>query len=79
MRASVENARLTAQLEFPPADLLAFGVGRSVERVVVLSGHCDNSRAGRPFRIVTTFEHGSVVGKLDWPRWTPEAIRGAGR
>ena len=39
----------------------------------------DNSRAGRPFRIVATFEHGSVVGKPDWPRWTPEAIRRAGR
>lgn len=35
----------------------------------------DNSRAATPFRVVASFEHGSVVGKTDWPVWTPEALR----
>ena len=35
----------------------------------------DNSRAATPFRVVASFEHGSVVGKTDWPAWTPEALR----
>jgi len=38
----------------------------------------DNSRAGRPFQIVATFEHGSALGAPDWPAWTPEALRDAG-
>jgi len=39
----------------------------------------DNSRAARPFRVVAAFEHGSPVGSPDWPAWTPEALRAAGR
>jgi predicted ABC-type ATPase len=39
----------------------------------------DNSRAAKPFRVVATFEHGSVVGKTDWPAWTPEALDPPGR
>jgi predicted ABC-type ATPase len=38
----------------------------------------DNSRADRPFRVVATFGHGSVVREPDWPAWTPEALRKAG-
>jgi predicted ABC-type ATPase len=38
----------------------------------------DNSRAGRPFRVVATFEHGSAIGEPVWPVWTPEALRDAG-
>lgn len=34
----------------------------------------DNSRAATPFRVVAGFEHGSVVGRTDWPVWTPEAL-----
>lgn len=39
----------------------------------------DNSGAGRPFRVIATFEHGSAVGEPDWPAWTPEALIDAGR
>jgi predicted ABC-type ATPase len=39
----------------------------------------DNSRAARPFRVVATFEHGSVVGEPVWPAWTPEVLRNAAR
>jgi predicted ABC-type ATPase len=39
----------------------------------------DNSRAARPFRVVATFEHGSVIGEPVWPAWTPEVLRNAAR
>ena len=35
----------------------------------------DNSQAARPFRVVTRFEHGSIVGDPDWPSWTPDVVR----
>lgn len=39
----------------------------------------DNSRAGRPFRVVATFSAGRVVGEADWPPWTPtDLVRGPG-
>jgi predicted ABC-type ATPase len=31
----------------------------------------DNSRAERPLRIAASFERGSIIGKADWPAWTP--------
>jgi predicted ABC-type ATPase len=37
----------------------------------------DNSRAARPFRVVATFERGSIVGEPDWPPWTPKGVRNA--
>jgi len=39
----------------------------------------DNSRAATPFRVVATFTHGVAVGGRDWPAWTPEPLRAAGR
>lgn len=39
----------------------------------------DNSQAGTPFRVVASFEHGSVVGEPGWPTWTPQALREAGQ
>ncbi|MGE0795611.1 MAG: hypothetical protein AB7O29_09775 [Acidimicrobiia bacterium] len=44
----------------------------------------DNSRAATAFRVVATFERGSIAGKAHWPAWTPEPHRnthhrGAGR
>lgn len=35
----------------------------------------DNSRAGRPFRVVATYERGRVVGGPAWPAWTPRSLR----
>lgn len=35
----------------------------------------DNSSARTPFRSCARFEHGSVVGKSTWPKWTPGALR----
>lgn len=39
----------------------------------------DNSSAERPFRVVATFQDGSVGGQPGWPAWTPEALRNAGQ
>lgn len=36
----------------------------------------DNSRAARPFRVVSNYDHGSVAGAPDWPTWTPAALLG---
>ncbi len=36
----------------------------------------DNSRAGRPFRVIATFERGCCIGEPDWPIWTPAALLG---
>jgi predicted ABC-type ATPase len=38
----------------------------------------DNSRARRPFRVVTTFEHGYRIGEPNWPAWTPAPLLKAG-
>jgi len=35
----------------------------------------DNSRAAPAFRVVATFERGSLVGSAHWPPWTPKALR----
>lgn len=35
----------------------------------------DNSVAMPAFRTVAVFDHGALVGKADWPSWTPEEIR----
>jgi len=35
----------------------------------------DNSRAKPPFRVVVTFERGSLIGARDWPAWTPDRVR----
>jgi len=42
-----------------------------VENTVVY----DNTRAKTPFRILATFERGSLVSSADWPPWTPKVIR----
>jgi predicted ABC-type ATPase len=38
----------------------------------------DNSRARTPFQIVASFDRGYVVGKANWPAWTPDVLRNAG-
>lgn len=38
----------------------------------------DNSRADTPFKVVASFERGSVVGTPDWPPWTPDPLRTLG-
>lgn len=39
----------------------------------------DNSRASAPFRLCASFEQGAIIGSPSWPRWTPTALRAAGR
>jgi predicted ABC-type ATPase len=34
----------------------------------------ENSTAKAPFRLVATYEHGTPVGPVDWPAWTPAAL-----
>ncbi len=34
----------------------------------------DNSRLKPAFRLVATFDHGSIVGRSDWPSWAPESL-----
>lgn len=34
----------------------------------------DNSRAGTPFRLCASFEHGDLIDTPSWPRWTPVAL-----
>lgn len=36
----------------------------------------DNSTARTPFCLVATYEHGTPVGAVDWPAWTPATIAG---
>jgi predicted ABC-type ATPase len=38
----------------------------------------DNSVIKPAFRLVATFEHGTLVGDADWPDWTPQPLRAAG-
>jgi predicted ABC-type ATPase len=35
----------------------------------------DNSRIKPAFRLVASFDHGVLAGALDWPLWTPSALR----
>lgn len=35
----------------------------------------DNSRINPAFRLVASFERGSLVGDADWPPWTPSDLR----
>ena len=53
-------------------------VARAVE-VVDATTVYDNTQASDPFRPVASFEVGRVVGRPDWPGWTPEPMRQAGR
>ena len=39
----------------------------------------DNSSARVPFRLVATYRSGDAIGTADWPKWTPLALREAGR
>ena len=39
----------------------------------------DNTKAAEPFRRVASFINGQVVGTPQWPAWTPEDLRDAGR
>ncbi|WP_435746816.1 AAA family ATPase [Microbacterium sp. PMB16] len=34
----------------------------------------DNSTARAPFRLVATYEHGTPVGAVEWPAWTPAGL-----
>ena len=38
----------------------------------------DNTTAGDPFRLVATYINGRLVGKPQWPPWTPQVLREAG-
>jgi predicted ABC-type ATPase len=38
----------------------------------------DNTRVKPAFRVVATFERGSLVSAADWPRWTPKPLRDVG-
>lgn len=35
----------------------------------------DNSRAKTPFRLVARYHGGELVGRADWPPWTPSELR----
>jgi predicted ABC-type ATPase len=35
----------------------------------------DNSTTKPAFRLIAMFDHGSLVGDLDWPSWTPPELR----
>lgn len=37
----------------------------------------DNSRIKPAFRVVATFHHGTLVGEVNWPPWTPVPLRDA--
>lgn len=39
----------------------------------------DNSTASRPFRLLATYLNGQLTGSPQWPEWTPEELRTAGR
>jgi predicted ABC-type ATPase len=39
----------------------------------------DNTAAAQPFRRVASFLDGHVVGTPQWPAWTPDDLRAAGR
>ncbi|MGZ4784553.1 MAG: zeta toxin family protein [Acidimicrobiales bacterium] len=39
----------------------------------------DNTRAADPFRLVATFIDGKAIGSPEWPSWSPEELRQAGR
>ena len=66
-----DNIRTRFARLFP---LVASAISR-VDSAVVY----DNSRARTPFRVVARFEHGALVGEPEWPSWTPEVLRKAGR
>jgi predicted ABC-type ATPase len=34
----------------------------------------DNSLAKAPFRVIATYERGRLVGKANWPAWTPTVL-----
>jgi predicted ABC-type ATPase len=34
----------------------------------------DNSIAKKPFRVIATYQRGRLVGKADWPAWTPTIL-----
>jgi predicted ABC-type ATPase len=38
----------------------------------------DNTRAKAPFRVVATFERGSLASAADWPRWAPALLQEIG-
>jgi predicted ABC-type ATPase len=39
----------------------------------------DNTRAAQPFRLVATYINGHRTGRPQWPLWTPQELRDAGR
>lgn len=44
----------------------------------------DNTDQASPFRLIATFDHGTLIGDAEWPIWTPSALirwddRGHGR
>ena len=39
----------------------------------------DNTRAARPLRLLASYTFGRQVGTPDWPSWTPDDLRHAGR
>lgn len=38
----------------------------------------ENSRAAKPFRLVATFLGGRLVGRAEWPSWTPDELPSSG-
>jgi predicted ABC-type ATPase len=44
---------------------------RTVDRTVVW----DNSTIDRAYRRVASYTRGRLVGRADWPAWTPDALR----
>ncbi len=48
-------------------------VGEAI-RIADATEVLDNSRAGDPFRLCASFEHGALIGRATWPRWTPAAL-----
>lgn len=38
----------------------------------------DSSRVKPAFRLVAAFDHGSLIGRSEWPAWTPAPLLGIG-
>lgn len=43
-------------------------------KIVQRAEFFDNSRADKPFRKVAELQHGTLVGRADWPSWAPEIL-----
>lgn len=46
----------------------------SAPRIADLTYIYDNSVASRPFRVMATYESGTLLGRPAWPLWAPREL-----